>query len=69
MSDNNSNSIGSFLYLIAAICTAIIGKQIHGSIFWAIIDFFFMPIVWIKWLIYQEVNLTIIKLAFDFFLK
>jgi hypothetical protein len=46
-----------------------IGYNIHGSIGYAIVDFFFAPIVWIKWLIYHEVNLTIIKETFSFFFK
>lgn len=59
----------SLFYSFAGICTAIIGKTIHGSLFWAIMNFIFWPISWIKWLIWQDVNLSIIKSAFDFFLK
>lgn len=71
MSDNNNSGfgLGRLLALIIAIATAIIGYEIHGSIFWTIIDFFFWPIVWIKWFICSEVNITIIKQAFDFFLQ
>ncbi|MDC7248577.1 MAG: hypothetical protein PQJ49_01500 [Sphaerochaetaceae bacterium] len=54
---------------ILGLPTAIIGHHIHGSIAWAIFDFLFYPIAWIKWLICQDVNMTIIKEAFDFFLK
>lgn len=64
-----NSGLGGFLYLIVAICTAIIGHHIHGSVFWAIVDFFVCPLVWIKWLICQEVNMTIIKGAFAFFLQ
>lgn len=53
---------------ICAVITATIGHAIHGSIFWTIIDFFFWPIAWIKWIICQEVSLSIIKKAFSFFL-
>jgi hypothetical protein len=49
--------------------TAMIGYQIHSSGFWAFMDFIFWPLAWIKWFIFQEVNLTIIKSAFDWFLK
>lgn len=56
-------------YTFICLATAIIGKEIHGSIFWAIVDFFFAPLVWLKWLICEEVNITIIKSAFAFFLK
>jgi hypothetical protein len=57
------------IYLIFALCTAMIGYTIHGSLFWAIVDFFFSPIAWCKWLICHEVNMTIIHQTFDFFLK
>ena len=49
--------------------TAITGYAIHHSIFWSIMDYLFYPLAWAKWLILQEVNLTIIKTAFSFFLK
>lgn len=61
--------INQFLYLILTIATAMIGYTIHNSIFWSIVDFFFMPIAWIKWMICQEVNMTIIKETFAFFLQ
>jgi hypothetical protein len=57
------------IYSILALLTAMIGYQIHNSFFWAIMDFFFMPFAWIKWLIMHEVNITIIKETFSFFLK
>lgn len=44
-----------------------IGYRINHSLFWAIIDFFFAPIAWIKWFICEEVNITIIKETFSFF--
>jgi hypothetical protein len=65
----NSKQASSFLYLICCLITSMIGYHIHGSIFWAIMDWIFMPIAWIKWLIFQEVNLTIIRETFSFFLK
>jgi len=49
--------------------TAVIGYHIHSSIFWAIIDFIFWPIVWIKWVICHDVTLSIIKDAFSWFLQ
>lgn len=61
-------NLGSF-YVFPAIVTAIVGNEIHNSIFWSIVDFFFWPIAWIKWLLYQEVNISIIKSAFSFFLQ
>ena len=60
--------IGTF-YFIVALCTAIIGHQIHGSIFWSLIDFWLWPLAWLKWGICQQVNLTTIKTAFAFFMK
>ncbi len=55
------------LYTIFCVLTAMIGHTIHGSIFWAIMDFLFAPLAWIKWLIYHEVTLTIIKETFTWF--
>lgn len=57
-----------WIYTLFCFCTAMIGYQIHNSIFWSIVDFFFTPIAWMKWLICHEVSLTIIKKAFAFFL-
>lgn len=59
----------TFPYILIQLPTAMIGYTIHNSIGWAIMDFLFTPIVWCKWLIYQEVNMSIIKQTFDFFLK
>jgi len=59
----------SLLWVIFDIATAMIGYRIHGSIFWSIMDFIFSPLAWIKWFIFQEVNLTIIKETFSFFFK
>jgi hypothetical protein len=60
---------GELIYLILGIATAMVGYHIHGNIFWAIIDFIFMPFVWCKWLILHQVNLSIIKNTFMFFLQ
>jgi hypothetical protein len=49
--------------------TAMIGYQIHNSLVWAILDFFFAPLAWIKWLVMHQVNITIIKQTFEFFFK
>lgn len=57
------------LYLLLCLATSMIGYNIHGSIFWAIIDWIFMPIAWCKWLICHEVNMTIIRETFSFFFK
>lgn len=55
--------------ILFSLPTAMIGYQIHSSTFWAIMDFIFWPIVWIKWFIFHEVTLSIIKEAFSWFLK
>lgn len=71
MSESKETTVnfGCLPVVLCAIPTAIIGHEIHGSIFWSIIDFLFWPLAWAKWLICQEVNMTIIKSAFDFFLQ
>jgi hypothetical protein len=61
--------IGELIYLILSIATAMIGYYIHGSMFWAIVDFILMPLVWCKWLILHQVNISIIKSTFIFFLQ
>ena len=59
----------SFPTIIFAIPTAFIGHNIHGSLFWAIIDMIFWPLAWVKWFLYHEVTLSIIKETFSWFLK
>jgi hypothetical protein len=59
----------SLLYWLGALITAMIGYSIHGSGFWAVMNFLFAPLAWAKWLICHEVCLSIIKHTFDFFLK
>jgi len=56
-------------HMIIGTLTAMIGYHIHSSIFWAVMDFFFFPLAWIKWLVMHQVNLSIIKETFSFFLK
>lgn len=57
------------LYPIFAFCTSMIGYTIHTSIFWSIMDFFFAPFAWMKWLIMHQVNITLIKETFSFFIQ
>ena len=59
----------AILYPIYCLATAMIGHTIHGRLGWAIIDFFFAPLAWIKWLIYHEVSISIIKKSFEWFFK
>lgn len=63
---NVSTNIFGWLFCTA---TAMIGYHIHGSFFWGVMDFLFAPFAWIKWFCYEEVNMTIIKETFSFFLK
>jgi len=64
-----TSRIGSIIWFPCAICTAIVGNAIHHSIFWSICDVIFIPLAWAKWLICQEVNMSIIRSAFSFFFK
>ncbi len=67
--DSSSSGSVSILYPIIGVFTAIVGHSIHHSIFWAIVDWFFWPIAWCKWLLCHEVSLSVIKNAFSFFLQ
>lgn len=58
-----------FIGTIFAVATAMIGYHIHHSIFWSIMDFFFSPFAWCKWMIMKQVSLSIIKSTFAFFLS
>jgi len=73
MSKNITVRIGfgskSFIWCVVSLLTAIIGHEIHGSTFWAVMDFFFMPLAWLKWVICQEVNISIIKESFAWFFQ
>ena len=68
MSDKVYIQSGSGLFtIIVATLTAMIGHTIHGSIFWSIMDFLFAPLAWIKWLIMQQVTMSIIRDTFSWF--
>lgn len=58
-----------FLYVIFSVCTAMIGHTIHGSLFWSIMDCIVPVIAWVKWLILHEVNWSIIRETFSFFVS
>lgn len=55
-----------FLFHVA---TAMIGHHIHGGFWWTLFDWIFAPFVLVKWLICHDVNITIIKETFNFFLQ
>ncbi len=61
------NSISGPIHLILATLTAMVGYAIHGSLCWSIVDFIFYPIAIIKWLIYQEITLSVLHRAFSWF--
>lgn len=53
--------------LVFGIFTGIVGYTINNeSYFWAIMNGLFWEISWIKWLIYHDVTIPIIKQAFEF---
>jgi hypothetical protein len=52
--------------LIFSTMVAMVGYTIHGSIFWAVVDFVFSPIAIIKWLICHEITFAIIQQTFAF---
>lgn len=62
-------TFGSFLGLVFATATAMVGHTIHGGFFWTVVDFFLSPLAWCKWLICKQVSLTIIRSTFEFFFK
>ena len=72
MSNNSKNGCTVNLgggALLFGLPTAMIGYHIHGSVFWAIMDFFFWAFAWLKWIICQEVNVSIIKATFSWFFQ
>lgn len=58
-----------FIYFIIAVLTAMIGYEIHHNGLYSIVNFIFWPISWIYWLICHDVNMSVIKATFGFFLK
>ena len=60
--------IGQALYFIIAVATAMIGYHIHGNGLYAVFNFIAWPISWVYWLICHDVNMTVIKETFQFFL-
>lgn len=55
-------------YVIFAAATSMVGYHMHNSILWAIVDWILWPFAWVKWLLFHEVTLNIIKETFSFFL-
>ena len=47
--------------------TALVGYQYHGSLLYCIPDFLLWPYVWVKWMIFHEVTLAMVKKTFQWF--
>jgi len=59
------NFLGCMIFLGTP--TSIVGYAIHHSLLWGFLDWVFFPLAWVKWLVCQEVSISIIKHAFSFF--
>ncbi len=57
----------TWFYLILCTLTSIVGYNIHQDLLWAIFDFWIAPLIWVKWLILKEVNITLITNSFNWF--
>lgn len=62
------NNFYKVFWFFAATCTAMVGHSIHGGWFWTICNFIFWPLSWVKWLVFHEVSLPVIKSTFTFFM-
>lgn len=69
MKNSHPNPFLGLIWLVFVLCTANIGYYIHKSVIWAIVDFIFAPLVWIKWFVFRDVTLSIIKQSFEWFLQ
>lgn len=54
----------SSAYLFFCFCTAMVGKSIHGSIAWSVVDAILAPVVWVKWIYMGEVCMSLIADTF-----
>ena len=57
------------LIFLLNITVAKIGYCIHGSIVWSIMDYLFPVFTIVKWFVYEEINMQIIKNCFNFFVN
>jgi len=63
-------SCNSFFNLVTAYIVGVVGYHLNNqSVFWGIIDALFYPIAIIKWLIYGELSMSLIKESFPFFFQ
>jgi hypothetical protein len=58
-----------YFYTIFCVLTSMVGYTIHGSLFWAIVNFIFAPLSVAKWLICHELTLSVLKETFSFLLN
>jgi hypothetical protein len=65
----NTRTSGSVFYTIFCVATAMVGYTIHHNYIFSFFNFLFAPISWIFWLLGHDVNLSIIKETFSFFLR
>lgn len=56
----------SLIYFLFTIGTGMISYTINHSIFWAILATIFTPVAWIKWLIYHDISMSILRETFSF---
>lgn len=62
----------SIFYFAGAVATAIIARKFNGDgwgWFFVLWDFFLWPLAWVKWLICQEVNYSILRTIFSWYLQ
>lgn len=71
MSETNTSSSSGCgcVNVLPATFTTLVGYHLHGSIFYAIMDFLFWPLVWLKWMLFHEVTLSAIKQTFSWFFQ
>jgi hypothetical protein len=68
-------TVNTAFEILICIASGLIGYQVNLECgdptpkLWAILDFIFWPIVWIKWLIFHQIHLSTIKAAFAFLLN
>jgi len=51
---------------LLGILTAMVGFTIHGSIFWACMDFIFWPVALCYWLVTHQLTASVVKITFAF---
>lgn len=65
--------LSAIIYSIFCIAVAMVGYNINVAansnwpLFWSIMDYIFTPITIAKWMICQQLNISIIKHTFAFF--